>query len=221
MALSTVIFDMDGLLIDSEPFWEEAGAETLKQYDIQLTREQYQDTTGLRTREWIDWWFGYFNIDKQFSADAERTIIAKAIEKIRDHAEPLPGVEYIFRFFREQHFQIGLATSSPVALIDVVAEKLKITGFLNAISSAELLPNGKPHPQVYLHCAEKMNVRPVDCICFEDSFNGMIAAKAARMKCVVIPSKDNYDAMRWNAADLKIPGLEHFTIEELTLLQTK
>ena len=123
MHLDTVIFDMDGVLIDSEPFWEEAGKETLALFDIELTAEQYISTTGLRTREWIDWWFGHFNIDKRFAKEAEASIVSKAIEKINDHAVIMPGVDYIIQFFRERNFNIGLATSSPVALIDVVTEK--------------------------------------------------------------------------------------------------
>ena len=210
---------MDGLLIDSEPYWEEAGAETMAQYSIQLTPDQYRSTVGLRTREWIDWWFSFFEIDRQFSEDAERTIIAKAIEKIHANALPMPGVHEIFDLFRQEGFKIGLATSSPVALVDVVATKLGIADLLDAVSSAELLPNGKPHPQVYLQCAEQMNSRPVDCICFEDSFYGMIAAKAARMKCVVIPAPSHYSASRWDAADLKLSSLEQFTKHELDLLK--
>jgi len=210
MALTTVIFDMDGVLIDSEPFWEEAGKETLARFDIVLTAEQYISTTGLRTREWIDWWFNHFNTDKRFAKEAETSIVSKAIEKIQDHAVAMPGVDYIFEFFRERNFIIGLATSSPVALINVVTEKLQIKKYLKAFSSAEELPHSKPHPQVYLNCAEKLNVSPLNCICFEDSFNGMIAAKAARMKCVVIPAMAQLPLSHWSAANCKIDSFYAF-----------
>jgi mannitol-1-/sugar-/sorbitol-6-/2-deoxyglucose-6-phosphatase len=201
---------MDGVLIDSEPFWEEAGKETLALFDIELTAEQYISTTGLRTREWIDWWFGHFNIDKRFAKEAEASIVSKAIEKINDHAVIMPGVDYIIQFFRERNFTIGLATSSPVALIDVVTEKLQIKKYIQAFSSAEDLPHSKPHPQVYLNCAEKLNVSPLQCICFEDSFNGMIAVKAARMKCVVVPHTLQLDYPYWSAANFKIDSFHAF-----------
>jgi sugar-phosphatase len=210
MALSTVIFDMDGVLIDSEPFWEEAGKETLQKYDIILNAEQYCSTTGLRTREWIDWWFTCFNIDKKHSKEAEGNIVSKAIEKIKDHAVAMPGVDYIFEFFKERNFIIGLATSSPIALIDVVTEKLQIRKYIKSFSSAEELPHSKPHPQVYLNCADKLNVSPLNCLCFEDSFNGMISVKAARMKCVVIPTATQRHLPYWSAANSKIDSFYEF-----------
>ena len=210
---------MDGVLIDSEPFWEEAGKETLAKFDIILNAEQYMSTTGLRTREWIDWWFTYFNIDKRFSKEAEISIVSKAIEKIHDHATTMPGVDYIFQFFTERNFTIGLATSSPVALIDVVTAKLKIRQFIKAYSSAEELPHSKPHPQVYLNCADKLNVSALECVCFEDSFNGMISAKAARMKCVVIPAPSQRHLAYWSAANCKIDSFYAFDENVLKQLQ--
>ena len=210
MQLNTVIFDMDGLLIDSEPFWQEAGMETLRGFDVSLTLEQYHHTTGLRTKEWIEYWFNYFSLDRRFARDAEEIIIHKAIEKIKEKGRPMPGADIIFPFFKERNYKIGLATSSPLALIDVVVEKLQIKQWLDAVSSAETLPFSKPHPGVYMHCAESLGSSPLECICFEDSFNGMISVKAARMKCVVVPVPDQYELPKWAAADVKIPTLLEF-----------
>ena len=218
MHLNTVIFDMDGLLIDSEPSWQAAGMETMRRFGVDLSLDQYHITTGLRTREWIDHWFTHFGIDKKDAADAEQALIRAAIEKIVQQAEPMSGLEYIFSFFREKKFRIGLATSSPFDLVGPVVNKLGIGAYLEAISSAGTLPFSKPHPQVYLNCAELLAVSPLQCLCFEDSFNGMIAAKAARMKCVIIPEPGQYDLSKWGAADLKLPSLTAFGDQQLAAL---
>jgi mannitol-1-/sugar-/sorbitol-6-/2-deoxyglucose-6-phosphatase len=215
MHVNTVIFDMDGLLIDSEPSWQAAGMETMRQFGIDLSLDQYHITTGLRTKEWIDHWFTHFGIDKKHATATEQTLVKMAIEKIVEQAKPMPGVEYIFSFFREKKFRIGLATSSPLDLIEPVVNKLCIGPYLEAIASAGTLPFSKPHPQVYLDCAELLAVSPLQCLCFEDSFNGLIAAKAARMKCIIIPEPGQYQLAKWSAADLKLPSLTAFGDQEL------
>jgi mannitol-1-/sugar-/sorbitol-6-/2-deoxyglucose-6-phosphatase len=208
--LNTVIFDMDGLLIDSEPLWEEAGKEMLQRFNVQLTAEQYHSSTGLGTSSWIEHWFSHFNIDQSHAAAAATGIVANAIEKIQAKALPMPGIEHALSFFKRSNFKIGLASSSPMQLINVVVNKLGIDHFFTAKASAENLPFSKPHPQVFLNCAELLRSSPVDCICFEDSFNGMIAAKAARMKCVVVPAYQHQQDPRWAAADLKLSSLQNF-----------
>ena len=210
LQLDTVIFDMDGLLIDSEPLWEEAGKETLSRFNVTLTPAQYQSSTGLGTATWIEHWFTHFNINQEHAPAAAISIVNAAIEKIEEKAQPMPGVEHILSFFKKRNFKIGLASSSPMKLINLVVNKLKIDHFISAKSSAENLPFSKPHPQVFLNCAELLRSSPTDCICFEDSFNGMIAAKAARMKCVIVPARHHQQDARWAAADLKLTSLLNF-----------
>jgi len=210
MQLNTVIFDMDGLLIDSEPYWQEAGTETLRQFNVTLSPIQYHHTTGLRTPEWLDYWFGYFDIDKGLIPAATAALHANVFEKIRAKADPLPGVHEVLDFFKSNSFQIGLATSSPLTLAKIVTDKLQIGAYFDTVTSAGDLPFGKPHPQVYMDCAAALSVNPLQCLAFEDSFNGLIAAKAARMKCVAIPVADQYAMPKWGAADLKLNSLLEF-----------
>lgn len=219
MHLSSVIFDMDGLLVDSEPLWNEAATEVFGQYGMELTPADYALITGLRTKEFVQWWFARFQIDQAHAYDAETAIVNGVIEKFLQKGKALPGIDHIFNFFTEQGFRIGLATSSGMQLVDAVIDSLGIRQHLQAITSAASLPYGKPHPQVYLDCAETLGVPPTQCLCFEDSFNGMIAAKAARMKCVVVPAHHQAHLEYWKAADLKISSLQNFNallLERLT-----
>ncbi len=210
MIYSAAIFDMDGLLIDSEPLWIEAAFEVFSEYGISLSPGQYSLTTGLRTTEFVSWWFDQFKVDKRSCAKAEADIILKAIDKIQSKGKAMPGLEHIFNFFISRKMRIGLASSSPMSLIDVVIDYLGIRNHLHSISSAENLIYGKPHPQVYLECADKMYVSPLSCICFEDSFNGLLSAKAARMKTVIVPAHHQKNDPRWVIADLKIASLINF-----------
>ena len=215
MQLNTVIFDIDGLLIDSEPLWNQAAAEIFANYGVHLTPEAYATTTGLRTKEFVAWWLSRYGQDPAIFPQVEKEIVELVLHKINDEAETLPGVNYIFDFFHRKGFHIGLATSSPPELITIAKKITGIETYVMAEASAENLPYGKPHPQVYLNCAEQLGVLPVSCICFEDSFNGMLAAKAARMKCVVVPHAAEREQAKWGAADLLLHSLEQFTEEHL------
>ena len=113
MQLDTVIFDIDGLLVDSEPLWNDAAAEVFKLYGVNLTEEQYKSTTGLRTKEFVQWWFNYFNIGDTELKVVEKKIVDLVLQKIEHTGNMMPGVPYIFDFFHKRNFKIGLATSSP------------------------------------------------------------------------------------------------------------
>jgi HAD superfamily hydrolase (TIGR01509 family) len=220
MQLNTVIFDIDGLLIDSEPLWAAAATQILKEYNIALSDKQYKTTTGLRTKEFVHWWLHYFKLDANLQQTVEKNIIDVVLQKIKTNGTVMPGAKNIIYFFKEQQFKIGLATSSPKSLIDLVIDMLQIKDVVMATASAEDLAFGKPHPQVYLNCAEQLNSHPLQCVCFEDSFNGMIAAKAARMKCVVVPHHSQIKEECWAAADLKLSSLHNFNSLLLQKIQS-
>jgi sugar-phosphatase len=132
------------------------------------------------------------------------------MHKIKERGKAMPGTEYILDYFSKRGFTIALATSSPLRLAKQVVEQLNIGSYFSLLQSAELLPYGKPHPEVYMQCAAALEVNPLQCLCFEDSFNGMIAAKAAKMKCVVVPEHSLVHHAQWGAADLKMSSLQNF-----------
>lgn len=219
MALNTVIFDMDGLLINSEPLWNEAANEVFAHYNITLSQQDYLLTTGMRTKEFVEWWLSRFNITNVDVNKLEREIFDAVIHRIKNAYIAMPGMQQVFDFFTARQFKIGIASSSPTELIELVVEMYNLKGHVKQHASAHLLKHAKPHPEVYINCAELLNSHPLECLCFEDSFTGMIAAKAARMKCVVIPAAEVFNKPCWGAADLVLPTLEVFGEKELQMLQ--
>lgn len=215
MKIESAIFDMDGLLIDSEPLWYESAVEVFQPLGILLTPELYASSIGLRTKEFVHNWFSHYEIDQERGPKVVQQINHVVVEKIREKGEAMPGVYQVLEQLRKEGLSIGLATSSPMKLIDVVVDKLRIREYFSAFNSAEHLVHGKPHPQVYLDCATALDSIPVSCICFEDSFYGMIAAKAARMTCIVVPLAAFREEPRFQAADLLLHSLEDFTLAAL------
>ena len=215
MKTTTAIFDMDGLLIDSEPLWYEAALESLEKFDIHIGHTEYYASTGLRTKEFLDYWLGKFNIDLMYLPETEADITSRVISKVFEKGTTMKGVELAIESVKKTNLKIGLASSSPLSLIHAVLEKTGLQNEFTVVCSAEHLPFGKPHPQVFINCALALNSHPVECLCFEDSFNGLIAAKAARMKCVVVPHPDQFNETKWNLADLKLTSLDSMSNETL------
>jgi HAD superfamily hydrolase (TIGR01509 family) len=218
MKINTVIFDMDGLLIDSEPLWFEAATEIMQAFGIVLSQEEYNTSTGLRTKEFLHYWFNYFQKDLTNLAEIEKNITELVISKVITKGEAMSGVNHAIQLVQSLGLKIGLASSSPIKLINTVVEKINLKNIFSIITSAEHLPFGKPHPEVFLQCAEKLNSHPIECVCIEDSFNGMIAAKAGRMKCIIVPTPLQFDDNRWHAADLKLKNLSQLNIQNFMTL---
>ena len=186
MRITTAIFDMDGLLIDSEPLWYESALESMKRFGVHINQDEYYQTTGLRTKEFLQHWFSVFNIDHIHISETELDITQRVIEKVGTRGVSMDGVAEAIALVQQMGLKIGLASSSPMALIEAVLEKINLKDFFTASTSAEFLPFGKPHPQVFIDCANALQSKPIECICFEDSFNGLIAAKAARDRKSVV-----------------------------------
>jgi beta-phosphoglucomutase-like phosphatase (HAD superfamily) len=130
----------------------------------------------------------------------------------------MEGLHYILSYFKEKEFKIGLASSSPLRLVNAVLEHLQIKEAFQAVYSAEFEDYGKPHPAVYLACARALGSDPLDCIAFEDSVTGMTAAKAARMTTVVVPEAHNRKDPRYALANLQLDSLLEFNDARLALL---
>jgi sugar-phosphatase len=208
-----VIFDMDGVLIDSEPLWKIAMEEVFHSLGSTLKKEDFQKTVGLRIDEVVHFWNHHENWGISNESEIEEAIIVKMIELISKNAQPLSGVIETLTFLKNKGIKIGLATSSSSSLIKVVLAELNIARFFDFVHSAENEAYGKPHPAVYIKVAEKLNVSPTKCLVIEDSFNGVIAGLAAKMKVVCIPEKTHFPNQRLAVADFHFETMNDFLLE--------
>jgi len=211
--IRAVIFDMDGLLIDSEPFWKEAEMQVFPSLGIPLNDGMWKETIGIRIDEVIDHYYHKFPWDLQRfpKLEVKNRIEDHLIRLIFREGAAMNGVGGTLEFFRRKAIPLALASSSDMRIINAVLKKLQLAHYFQVIYSAETEKYGKPHPAVYLATAEKLGIPPPRCLAFEDSINGLISAKAARMKCVAVPNAALRGDKRLGIADLVLDSLAEFT----------
>ena len=202
-----VIYDMDGVLTDSEPLWKIAMLEVFQGVGCSLTKEDFQKTVGLRIDEVIKYWYAVAPWKNSSPEEVEKAIIDKMVELLKAQATPLPGVLASLHYFAQQGKKIGLATSSYNILIYTILDTLSVRSYFNAVHSAEDEAFGKPHPAVYLSAAASLGCAPQRCLVIEDSLNGIISGKAARMKVVCVPEKTHHPEPKLILADLILDNL--------------
>ncbi|MEW9208080.1 hexitol phosphatase HxpB [Citrobacter werkmanii] len=210
------IFDMDGLLVDSEPLWDQAELDVMASLGVDITRRhELPDTLGLRIDMVVDLWFAQQSWNGPTRQEVTARIITRAIALVEETRPLLPGVREAVALCKSQGILVGLASASPLHMLEKVLTMFDLRDSFDALASAEKLPYSKPHPQVYLDCAAKLGIDPLSCVALEDSVNGMIASKAARMRSIVVPAHENQDDPRFVLADVKLSSLTELTAVHL------
>lgn len=179
-----VIFDMDGVLVDSEPLWQKAEFEIFSSLGAHVTEELALLTKTMTTKEVTEFWRSRTAGEEISFQEAEELVISRVIELIENENCLIEGIENFVKLLKDQGYKIGLATNSPYRIIPVVLKKLNLTHCFDAVSSSDSEKNGKPDPSVYLTTCSKLEVEPDQCTAIEDSYSGMLAAKRAGMKVI-------------------------------------
>ncbi len=206
------IFDMDGLLLDTESLWGESMMRVALHHHIEVTMPQLRFTTGLRIYEVTDYWKKKFPWGTTASSEkVADDILDDIIASAKINGRVMPGVHQCLDWMQKNGLKIGLATSSPMRMLQDLVSHFGLISYFDATLSADTAKYGKPHPEVYLQCAETLQIPSFDCIALEDSVNGMVAAKAARMKVIVVPEIEKINLPQFGLADLILPSLEQLT----------
>ncbi len=212
-----VIFDMDGVLIDSEPYWKIAEKEVFASLGIELNDDLCKQTTGFDGMTTIKYWYNYKPWSGKNFAEVKNEIEQKVQELIKLHCPIKKGLMQLLNSLQKQNLKLAVASSSPLHLIDFVVNYFNISQYFHHIQSSESTESGKPHPAVYLAAAKALGVQPADCLAIEDSINGLKAAKSAGMRVIALPDIHLIEMAEYNMADRIIPCLTDFKEEFLQL----
>ena len=216
--LKAVIFDMDGVLVDSEPFWKRAQIRIFGEVGLSLTQAETDQTMGVRIDEVVQFWF-----DRHPWAGPEPVVVAEAIvddviRLVGTEGTRMDGVTETIDIVESMHVPMGLATSSSDRLIEAVLSALALKESFAVRCSAAHEKFGKPHPDVYLTTASRLGVEPQSCLVIEDSVFGVQAGKAAGMTVIAVPSAHQFGEAGFDEADLKLATLADFSAATIDAL---
>lgn len=210
------IFDMDGLLVDSEPFWQAAHIEVLGELGVDVRPYVGSGlTTGMRVDEVVALWRAHQGWDGPSDEEVAARIVATVASSIRQHAVLLRGALEALDFCASRGLALALATGSTAPVVEAVLERFGLEQRFSAVCSAQQDSHGKPHPAIFLRTAELLGAPPVLCAVLEDSINGVIAAKAARMRAIAVPPLELAGDPRYSIADVVIESLEEIASPEV------
>jgi len=181
------VFDMDGLLVDSEPLWQQAEIAVFASYGVALTEDLCRSTKGMFVYDVARHWYARHPWTGPAPEAVAEEILRDMERRLADEARLLPGAGAALAFCRARAGKVALASSSPRRLIDVVVERFALGPLFDVVHSAESEPAGKPDPAVFLTTARLLGVEPGGCVVLEDSPAGVAAALSAGMACVAVP----------------------------------
>jgi HAD superfamily hydrolase (TIGR01509 family) len=210
--IDAVVFDMDGVLIDSEQVWDEVRRELARERGRPWPDTATRDMMGMSSPEWSAYMHEAVGLPEA-PEEINREVVARMLERYGEGPPWLPGaVEGVRRI--ADRWPLGLASSSNRELIDAVLDAGGLSSLFRATVSSEEVPRGKPAPDVYHEAARRLGVAPERAAAIEDSHNGIRSAKAAGMRVVAIPNPHfppDDDALA--EADVVLPSIEELTPE--------
>ncbi len=210
-----IIFDMDGVIIDSEKYWKKAEYEVFTSLGVKITNEDSEMTKSMTTSEVTKFWYRKYPWKNKDLNIVEQMVISRVIEFIENENCQINGVKSFIEKLKTNNYKIGLATNSPNRIIPVVLNKLNISHLFDSILSAEFEEKGKPDPTIYYNAAKGLETKPEDCIAIEDSYTGMLAAKNAGM--TVIAYTNGNKEFNYELADYKLDSFKNNEIEMIKM----
>jgi HAD superfamily hydrolase (TIGR01509 family) len=210
--IEAVVFDLDGVLVDSEEIWDRAREQLARERGGRWHDQAQRDMMGMSSTEWSRYMHDVIGLEEP-PEEINREVVRRLSELYREELPAIPGArEAVERL--ASRWPLGLASSSNRELIDLALELLGVKHLFKATVSSEEVARGKPAPDVYLEAARRLGVDPTRAAAIEDSHNGILAAKAAGMRVIAIPNRHfppGEDAL--GQADVVLASLAELTAE--------
>jgi HAD superfamily hydrolase (TIGR01509 family) len=210
-----VVFDLDGLLIDSEQVWDDVRESLAKERGGRYDERAQRDMMGMSSVEWSRYMHNRVGLIES-PEEINRIVVERMLQRYEVGPPWIPGaIAAVQRIAAE--YELGLASSSNRELIDAVLNAGGITELFAATVSSEEVARGKPAPDVYLEAARRLGAEPAGCVAIEDSHSGIRSAKAAGMTCIAIPNAHFPPGEATAEADIVLGGLDELTPAVVTL----
>lgn len=208
MEIKAILFDMDGLMVDTESLSTEAFINSAKAQGYNMTKEETLKVLGFTKANIYQFWIDYFqgtNVDGKKLVDDHYEYIENVLYTVGP--EKMPYVEELLKYLKENNYKIAVASSSDTADIKNNLEKTKLEKYIDEIASGAEVENGKPAPDVFLLAAERLDVDPKDCLILEDSKAGIKAGKASGAMVFMVPDMFTVDKECEDTADRILTNL--------------
>ena len=197
---------MDGLLLDSEILWHKAEVEIFGGLGVAISEDEDRLTKGMFVGEVVQYWYARYPWTGLARGQVVTQLLARVGDLVEAEGHLLPGAIRAIDLASERG-AVALASSTPLSLIYRCLDHFALRDRFASVHSAEFEPYGKPHPGVFLTAAQSLSVSPLECLVFEDSAAGVLAAKAARMSVVAVPTTTDLDQPAFALADLLLSSL--------------
>lgn len=189
MSISAVIFDLDGLMIDSEPLSKEAWERLLGEYGMELSDAEFRSAIGLDPMTTAE----YMKRIKKLNVDDEELLSraeAMHMEVVITEAEPIDGLKGLIEILSGKGIKLGVASNSHEGYVESALQTIQMRDYFSCVVTVDHVNKGKPHPEVYLQAARCLDVEPEQCLAIEDSPAGLQAAIAAGMRAIAVPNHE-------------------------------
>jgi HAD superfamily hydrolase (TIGR01509 family) len=209
------IFDMDGVLVDTEPFYVEVNQQLFEKLGITMSIEEQLTFVGISSAEMWHTTREKFKLSQPVETlmQLETEAFCRKLKTL-PNLTPMPGVVALIKTLRDSGSRLAIASSSSRIIIDLITARTGLDAYFDVIVSGEEVVHGKPNPEIFLTAAERLHVVPENCVVIEDSPHGVAGAKSANMRCVGFqnPNSGNQDLSQ---ADLLIHDFSHENIQKI------